>query len=186
MGGWGGGGWHVPPPWQKPCFPSQNPFKESFSESLSKNESPDTSFGFRRNHGKGLLRWFMAFRILTGIPFQKSKTSFPSMKVNKSIFSESLLKFKTNRMTIGSAEALTVLWRESASSKESLPILCVRCTRCVYVCVCVCVFDVDVFIWKPNRLGVPSYRESHVSGKGVPKSREFNIGMPQRIRQRVP
>ena len=46
--------------------------------------------------------------------------------------------------------------------------------------------DVDVFIWKPNRLGVPSYRESHVSGKGVPKSREINIGMPQRRRQRVP
>ena len=45
---------------------------------------------------------------------------------------------------------------------------------------------IDVFIWKPNRLGVPSYRESHVSGKGVPKSREFNIGMPQRRRQRVP
>ena len=35
-------------------------------------------------------------------------------------------------------------------------------------------------------LGVPSYRESHVSGKGVPKSREMNIGMPQRRRQRVP
>ena len=45
---------------------------------------------------------------------------------------------------------------------------------------------VDVFIWKPNRLGVPSYRESHVSGKGVPKSKEINIGMPQRRRQRVP
>ena len=30
-----------------------------------------------------------------------------------------------------------------------------------------------------------SYRESHVSGKGVPKSREINIGMPQRRRQRV-
>ena len=45
---------------------------------------------------------------------------------------------------------------------------------------------IDVFIWKPNRLGVPSYRESHVNGKGVPKSREFNIGMPQRRRQRVP
>ena len=45
---------------------------------------------------------------------------------------------------------------------------------------------IDVFIWKPNRLGVPSHRESHVSGKGVPKSREFNIGMPQRRRQRVP
>ena len=28
---------------------------------------------------------------------------------------------------------------------------------------------------------MPSYRESHVSGnKGVPKSREINIGMPQR------
>ena len=35
-------------------------------------------------------------------------------------------------------------------------------------------------------LSVPSYRESHVSGKGVPKSREINIGMPQRRRQRVP
>ena len=42
------------------------------------------------------------------------------------------------------------------------------------------------FYWKPNRLGVPSYRESHVSGKGVPKSRKINIGMPQRRRQRVP
>ena len=42
------------------------------------------------------------------------------------------------------------------------------------------------FIWKPNRLGMPSYRESHVSGKGVPKSKEINIGMPQRRRQRVP
>ena len=46
---------------------------------------------------------------------------------------------------------------------------------------------IDVFfIWKPNRLGVPSYRESHVNGKGVPKSRECNTGMPQRRRQRVP
>ena len=46
--------------------------------------------------------------------------------------------------------------------------------------------DDDVFIWKPNRLGVPSYRESHVSGKGVPKSKEINIRMLQRRRQRVP
>ena len=46
---------------------------------------------------------------------------------------------------------------------------------------------IDGFIWKPNRLGVPSYRETHVSGKGVPKSRAWiNIGMPQRRRQRVP
>ena len=43
---------------------------------------------------------------------------------------------------------------------------------------------IDIFYWKPNRLSVPSYRESHVSGKGVPKSREINIGMPQRRRQR--
>ena len=42
------------------------------------------------------------------------------------------------------------------------------------------------FYWKPNMLGVPSYRVSHVSGKGVPKSREINIGMRQRRRQRVP
>ena len=49
------------------------------------------------------------------------------------------------------------------------------------------VFDVLMFfIWKPNRLGMPSYRESHVSGKGVPKSKEINIGMPLRRRQRVP
>ena len=33
---------------------------------------------------------------------------------------------------------------------------------------------------------MPSYRESHVSGNGVPKSREINIGMPQRRRQIVP
>ena len=45
---------------------------------------------------------------------------------------------------------------------------------------------IDIFIWKPIRLGVRSYRESHVRGKGVPKSREINIGMPQRRRQRVP
>ena len=31
------------------------------------------------------------------------------------------------------------------------------------------------FIWKPNRLGVPSYRESHVSGKGVPKRFGFHM-----------
>ena len=28
---------------------------------------------------------------------------------------------------------------------------------------------------------MPSYRESHVSGKGVPKSKEINIGMPQSL-----
>ena len=32
---------------------------------------------------------------------------------------------------------------------------------------------------------MPIYRESHVSGKGVPKSRKINIGMPQRRLQRV-
>ena len=33
---------------------------------------------------------------------------------------------------------------------------------------------------------MPISRESHVSGKGVPKSREINIGTPQRRLQRVP
>ena len=43
-----------------------------------------------------------------------------------------------------------------------------------------------IFLLETPQLGVPSYRESYVSGKGVSKSREINIGMPQKRRQRVP
>ena len=51
----------------------------------------------------------------------------------------------------------------------------------------------DVFIWKPNRLGVPSYRESHVScflkltllqreeGKYLNGKAEFTCQKPSRI-----
>ena len=43
------------------------------------------------------------------------------------------------------------------------------------------------FIGNPiNRLSVPRYRGSRVSGKGVSKSTEINIRMPQRRQQRVP
>ena len=72
----------------------------------------------------------------------------------------------------------------NSRGKGSLLILCEHQIR--YLAVFFTFYSFYFFIWKPNRLGVPSYRESHVSGKGVPKSREFNIGMPQRRRQRVP
>ena len=79
---------------------------------------------------------------------------------------------------IAAGHGSTSLVRECT---DRVPRTGLRARRCRKV---VCLFD--VFIWKPNRLGVPSYRESHVSGKGVPKSKEINIGMPQRRRQRVP
>ena len=44
-------------------------------------------------------------------------------------------------------------------------------------------WSIDNFYWKPNRLSVPCYRESHVSGKGVPEYEWFFWELPKKIMQ---
>ena len=62
------------------CYPFQNPFRWSFSESLSKIECLDTTL-FSMETMARVIRWFLGFRFLTGNPNSKMKNLVESQQM---------------------------------------------------------------------------------------------------------
>ena len=81
-------------------LPFSKSIKVTFSESLSKAKSPDTTIETMVS----VVQWLVGFRFLNGNTLSKSKTVSPLLKVNKSYFFWKHFKTESNDTIVGALD----------------------------------------------------------------------------------